>query len=369
MKIAPFRELPSGDWDRTYTSSSQAWLFHSADWVTIEEKFFVGRNLSFALVDRGRVVGIQPLYFSDERSGTSGEKLLHSGIHRHTGLALLDNLPAETIAAARAAAMTQIFAFTEEHQCDRIQLNSHNLTPENRSTQRSEIPFWVRRYGFNLGLAFGPQGLLPAPGMATCNADQIVGIDRDEQTLFAALDQGCRNAVRQAEKNGLSFRVCAENSAVDAYYDLAHRSAQRTGEVLAPLDYYREIWRRFSPSDRCALLFVRDGARLAAAVFLAIDKGAASYLAGVSDPELLAKRPNNLLHWLAILWARDRGLALYRFGPVFPEVPADWPIARVSHFKGQFGARSVTVIQGSYFRRPERYLEPAIAHLRELCRP
>jgi hypothetical protein len=366
VKIVAFRDTPNRDWDRTYASSSQAWLFHSADWVAIEESFFVGRNLSFALVDRGLVVGIQPLYLSDARSGTGGESLLHSAIHRHTGLAFSNHLPAKAIAAARGAAMTQIFALAEEHRCDRIQLNAHNLTPENRSARRNEIPFWVTRCGFHLGLAFGPQGLMAAPGMATCNADQIVDLEKDEQILFAALDQGCRNAVRQGMRNALRLLMGEESSAIDRYYELAQISAERTGEALPPIEYYREIWRRLQPTGRCAVLFAYDGNRAAAAVFLLIDKGAASYLAGASDPRLLEKRPNNFIHWRAILWARERGLTHYRLGPVFPEVPPEWPIARVSRFKSEFGARSVTVIQGSYFRRPERYLEAAIAQLRQL---
>src|SRR5262249_22185346 len=142
-----------------------------------------------------------------------------------------------------------------------------------------------------------------------------------------------------------------------------------TGEALAPPDYYHEIWNRLHPSDRCAVLLLHHRTRLAAGLFLLIDKGAASYLGGVSDPELLEMRPNNLLHWSAMLWARERGVTHYRFGPVFPEVPGDWPIARVSRFKSQFGGHSVTVIQGSYFLHPERYLEAGIAHLRQLCRP
>ena len=169
-------------------------------------------------------------------------------------------------------------------------------------------------------------------------------------------------------KNGLQLVAAQGQSAIDTYYDLARLSAQRTGETLAPIEYYREIWQRFSLSGRCALLFAYDGDRPAAAVFLLIDKRAASYLAGVSDPGSLSKRPNNFMHWSAMLWARERGLSHYRFGPIFPEVPPDWPIARVSRFKSQFGARSVTVIQGSYFRRPERYLEPAIEQLRGLHR-
>ncbi len=70
------------------------------------------------------------------------------------------------------------------------------------------------------------------------------------------------------------------------------------------------------------------------------------------------------------IWAQ-RGQFLpglhYRFGPAFPEVPDDWPIARVSRFKEKFGGQSFTTIQGSLFLKPEKYLAGAAGHLSRLC--
>jgi lipid II:glycine glycyltransferase (peptidoglycan interpeptide bridge formation enzyme) len=79
------------------------------------------------------------------------------------------------------------------------------------------------------------------------------------------------------------------------------------------------------------------------------------FLAGASDPEWLPLRVNDLIHWHTIKRANADGFEVYRLGPIFRTVPQDWPIARVSRFKAKWGAESVPVIQGSYFRRPERY--------------
>ena len=54
-------------------------------------------------------------------------------------------------------------------------------------------------------------------------------------------------------------------------------------------------------------------------------------------------------------------------GPIFPEHPYDWPISKVSRFKKKFGATNVTIIQGSFFCRPEKYLEMAQEQIVELC--
>ncbi|HEY1300313.1 MAG TPA: GNAT family N-acetyltransferase [Stellaceae bacterium] len=366
MRAVPVGKISVEAWDAAAAASPQAWLFHSADWNALEERYFVKENRSFGLIEDGDIVGLQPLYYSDATSGTGGERLLHSGIHRQTGLALAPGLSSLQAAKARSEAMAAIFALAEELDVNRIQLNLHNLTPESRSPQRTEIPFWVQRHRFFLGLNFGRFGMMPVPGMATCNADQIVDLGPTEEELFANLDQ--KFAVRKGMRLGLQAKIASNSHDIDKYYAIAEASAARTGEDLAPLDYYLEIWRRFADTGRCAIVFANFGDRPVAACLLLIDKRAASYAAGVCDPEYLWTRANDFLQWSVIAWAKQQGLTHYRLGPFFPEVPRDWPISKVSWFKTKFGGRAVTIIQGSYFRTPQLYLPAAMPHVEALCR-
>ncbi|MFX4605009.1 hypothetical protein ABTA73_19580, partial [Acinetobacter baumannii] len=94
--------------------------------VEIEERFFVSANLSFALEENSQLVGIQPLFISEGAGTALGERLLHSGIHRHTGLALDADIDAGVAKAARQAAMHEILAIADLYDVDRIQLNCHN---------------------------------------------------------------------------------------------------------------------------------------------------------------------------------------------------------------------------------------------------
>lgn len=357
MKIATYRDIDRAVWDRLVSESPDAWLTHTSRWIEIEERFFVSANLSFGLFENVELVGIQPLFLSDGVDTAFGERLLHSGIHRHTGLALISDIGAATANAARTVAMKEMLALADLHDVDRVQLNGHNLAPVNRSEGREEIPFWVREHGFHLGLAFGPNGMLPCPGVSTINADQLVDLGATEDELFANLDEGCRRAVRKADKSGLSFEISSEASALGPYIDLARASAARTGEALPALAYYQEIFASFAADGRAHVMFARQDAARVAGLILLTDKNAANFLAGVSLPEALKFRPNDFIHWNAILWAKRTGLSTYRFGPWFPEVPRDWPISKVSHFKTKFGSRSVPIIQGSLFRHPERYVE------------
>jgi hypothetical protein len=365
MKGIPFDRVEAGEWDAMCDVSSQAWLFHRTAWVKIETHYFFPDNYSFALHDGHRFVAAQPLYRASLGLGSWNEVLLHCGVHRHTGLALVDGLDASTARAARSVAMRHISEIAALIDADRIQLNSQNLAPQNLGALRSEIPFWVSDYGYFLGLGIGPNGMAPAPGLATCCADQIVALQQPAENLFSQLDESCRRAVRKAQVAGLEWCE-GDDAPVADYYKLAEMSSARTGESLAPRLYYEDVWRAFGAKGLCKIIFVLSEGRKVAALWLLVHKGAAHFLGGVSDPEYLPMRVNDFLHWSAIVWANHQGLKHYRLGPVFPELPDDWPVARVSRFKGKFGGTSYSTIQGSYFRHPEKYLETGRAQLSTL---
>ena len=350
--------MPSADWNACCDASEQAWLFHRAEWIGVETANFTPTALGFALVSPERVVGVQPLYFMEVGLGAWAERLVHSGFHRHTGLALAPDLAPHEIKAARSLAMRRIVEAAAKADADRIQLNVQNLAPESFTPRRQEVPFWVSDHGYRQGLNIGPSGVVPFPGLATCCADQIVPLSDSEEQLFAALDEGCRRAVRKGAAGGLQAAAVTRctSQTVDRYHDLAVLSAQRTGEALAPKRYFEHLVEALAPSQKVAFMFVTLGDETVAAILLGIDKGSASYLGGISDPRFLHLRVNDFAHWEAIRWAKAAGLAWYRLGPVFPELPPDWPVSKVSRFKGKFGGRSFSTIQGSRFLKVEKYL-------------
>ena len=69
MKIIPFDSVEPSAWDRLVDSSDDAWLTHRAGWIAIEQRFFVRKNLSFALMENEAIIGVHPLYFSDSGVG------------------------------------------------------------------------------------------------------------------------------------------------------------------------------------------------------------------------------------------------------------------------------------------------------------
>lgn len=368
MHVVAFDEVPANEWDGLADRSQDAWLFHRHDWVRIESRFQAAGLHAFGVRDdRGGLAAVCPLYARSLGRGAWVETLLDSGHHRQAGPAFRDDLPAPERKAARKLVMREIADVAGRIDADRVQLNANNLAPA-RPGESGDLPFWLDGYGFRLGLNFGPGGDFAVPGMSTACADQVVDLTGTEEEVFDRLDPGFRKAVRKAHKGHVTVASVDPASAIDVYYELARRSAERTGESLPARDYYDTIWSAFGDRGLVELVLVEREGAPAAAVLLLVEKSAALFLAGVSDPAMLPHRVNNLAHWEAMRAMRRRGVDRYRLGPTFPEVPADWPIARVSSFKGQFGARSLPIVQGSWFRYPEKYLEDGRTEVERLCR-
>ncbi|MCO5090655.1 GNAT family N-acetyltransferase [Bosea sp. (in: a-proteobacteria)] len=367
MKTLDFGICDHEAWDDLVLRSPDAWLTHRADWVKIEARFFASANLSFAVEDRGKLVACLPLYLSDAATGTGGEILVHSGIHRHAGLVLAPDLEPASRRQIQTSALKHVEALAALADADRIQMSQSTLAPGFRAAQRAELPFWVSEFGYQLGVSFSANGMWAIPGLSTVAADQQVDLAGSDDVLFERLDPACRRAIRKAQQNDLTFSCGYGSAELDRYFALARRSAERTREPLPPLDYYTEVLTGLAEMRGAGIAFAHHrGEPVAGLIFLG-DRGAVSYLAGVSEPAALHIRPNDFLHWSFMLWARDQGCDVYRLGPSFPEVPADWPISRISQFKTKFGGRAVPMVQGSLYRKPQAYVATLSARLDELA--
>jgi hypothetical protein len=369
MKVIPFEQVPEDLWDEVVDNTSEAWLFHRAKWVRLESAFFAISGHAFALADgEGRFIGVCPLYRRDLGRRSWTERLLDSGHHRHAGPAFRDDLTAEVRKVAMSATMRHILEEAVKLDIDRILLSRHNLSPAALDGQGAVIPFWAIGYGFQIGMALGPYGEESAPGLNTLFADQILDLSQSEEALFRGLGENCRWAVRKALRNGVTMETGGPD-AIEVFYQLALLSATRTNEALAPKEYYRQLMEGFAAEGRASIFFAVHQGSPVAGLLLTVDKDAANFQAGFSNPEYLPLQINNLLQWEAILWAKRSGVRRYRLGPVFPELPKDWPVCKVSRFKGTFGARSYPTIQGSLFRYPQKYLDDATALIQLRCTP
>jgi hypothetical protein len=365
MRVVRFDDVPAADWDAFCDASPDAWLFHRSSWIRLEEALLGRRSHSFALIDgEGHVEACLPLYLLEVGLGPFTERLLAAGSPRIAGPAFRAPSPS---ARARGALMTELFRLATELSADRIQLAVNPLAPAALTPGLRRVPFWIQGHGFHAGLALSELGQAPAPGMATCQAEQLVELGRPLQEIFEAFETNGRQPIRKAERAGVTLERGTDTGLVEVFRGLAGLSAQRTGQSSGN-DLCGLVRERFAADGRCLIIIARHQGRPAAGVLLAIDKAGMSFMAGASDPTLMSLGVNDLVQWGAIQAGAELGLAYYRLGPWFPSLPRDWPISKVSRFKAKFASVAVELVCGSYFLRPGRYREIGAALLEKLCR-
>lgn len=194
----------------------------------------------------------------------------------------------------------------------------------------------------------GGLGLDPAPRM-------IVRVDlrRPPEAILGAMRARSRTYIRQAQRRGVVVREGSE-SELPAFCDVVGATSRRQGFPPYPLHYYEQVWRSF-PGHAHLLLAEYKGDILSGSLLLAFGDTVTYQMGGWSGGHREV-RPNELLHWSGMQWARESGYRYYDLGGIDPAVgeailagrdPASLEIPGVTHFKLGLGGE-VTRFPGCY---------------------
>ncbi len=166
---------------------------------------------------------------------------------------------------------------------------------------RDDMPELLRQRGFV------PSELQTAP-IASVRVE--VGNDRDDAALLAAFSGSARRNVRHAIKKGLTTRGGTEAD-LAILESMLEATAQRQGFTPYPAAYYRRLWEAFAPTDEVHLVIVEtaEGVPASAMLLVAVGDTALDKIAGWSGDS--PPGANELLHYGAICWAREKGLRYY----------------------------------------------------------
>lgn len=169
-----------------------------------------------------------------------------------------------------------------------------------------------------------------------------VDLTPTEDELWMGLKPACRRAVRKATKSGVTVReVVADEAFIAGYYAQMHEVFGRQG--LAPtygLKRIRALVDALGAKGRLMALRVvgPDGDSIASGLFPHGD-GVVYFWGGYSRQEALALRPNDILHWEAMVRARRIGCSRY-------------DLAGQGGYKHKFGAYRIDVPAGRRSRIP-----------------
>jgi predicted ATP-grasp superfamily ATP-dependent carboligase/acetyltransferase-like isoleucine patch superfamily enzyme/CelD/BcsL family acetyltransferase involved in cellulose biosynthesis len=140
-------------------------------------------------------------------------------------------------------------------------------------------------------------------------------LEGDEGDVFARLDPRFRQALRAAERHGVTVRFGSDLDDVRSYYELHCNTRTRKYNLLPqPWFFFENMWKRFAPLDSIVVgLAEHDGDVIAGALYLVFGN-VIYYKFGASIADRLRVRPNELLGWRSMLLGRERGCTAYDWG-------------------------------------------------------
>jgi hypothetical protein len=143
-----------------------------------------------------------------------------------------------------------------------------------------------------------------------------IDLRQPEERIFAGMASACRRCVRQSEKRGVTIEQAHGEAFAHEFYPQIRDVFLRQGLVPTyTVDRVRALIRHLEPTGQILLLRARDenGLCIATGIFPAFND-TALFWGGASLKEHQHNRPNEALHWHAIRYWRERGIARYDLG-------------------------------------------------------
>jgi hypothetical protein len=139
---------------------------------------------------------------------------------------------------------------------------------------------------------------------------------QSEDEIFAGMNSACRRCIRKAEKSGVQIEEAADDQFADEYFEQLEDVFLK--QDLVPtygVDRVRALIKWLQPTGNLLLLRARDpeGNCIATGIYPGMNTtaqfwGNASYRAS----QIL--RPNEALHWHAMLYWKERGAQVFDWG-------------------------------------------------------
>jgi lipid II:glycine glycyltransferase (peptidoglycan interpeptide bridge formation enzyme) len=188
-----------------------------------------------------------------------------------------------------------------------------------------------------------------------------VDLTKTEDEILAGMHKTTRYNVRKGKRAGTVVRVGGADD-LSMVAGLFGATAGRQGFVAADERYLRAFYDVLHPLGQCVILIAEvDGAPVSAMLGIVFGDRFVFKRAGWSGTDRDA-RPNEVLHWEAMQWAKAAGLRRYDFDGIEPDVAraiatgVEGPVAtHVTRFKLGFGGE-VVLLPDSLSYLPNRAL-------------
>ncbi len=165
-----------------------------------------------------------------------------------------------------------------------------------------------------------------------------IDLDKDMDLIWQGFHSGARRAIRKAQRNGLVAYRAKSMGDLRTFFEMHRGVRKHKYRMLAqPYAFFQNIWRQFVEPGQGALMLVhRDEEILGGALFLEW-QGTLYYKFNASAPGTLGLRPNDLVIWEGIHYAKAKGLTHFDFGL------SDWDQEGLVRYKRKYATEEKTI--------------------------
>ena len=150
-----------------------------------------------------------------------------------------------------------------------------------------------------------------------------IALRSTSEELWKNIAHNKRRNIKMARERGVEVASHRSYDALVRFYDLYQASSKRVGFASHPLDYFHSYLRIFGKNDKARVFFTVFHDQPVASAFIVVHGNTAYALAAGSQEKFWHVRPNDILHWEAMEWARSEGLSLYHLGHVYEPLPVE----------------------------------------------
>ena len=157
--------------------------------------------------------------------------------------------------------------------------------------------------------------------------NMILGLENyTEQELFDSFSQTTRRNIRIALKNNCEVVQMTNLDGLDIFYDIHKITGKRDNFLIRSKEYFENMYNIFKDSGILKIWLVKhEGEVLGATISLEYGN-TMWYYAGASSNEKRDFRPNHLIQWEMIKYAKEKNYAFYNFGGIYSVDPKIEPL-------------------------------------------
>ncbi|MDO8688416.1 MAG: peptidoglycan bridge formation glycyltransferase FemA/FemB family protein, partial [Dehalococcoidia bacterium] len=164
----------------------------------------------------------------------------------------------------------------------------------------------------------------------------VVDLRPSEEEMLSRMNQSTRRNINLARRNGVEI-LEGGTADISLFYELYRETAERDSFILRTPEYYQYLWQVFLERGMARAVFARwQGETLAGCLIMHLGKKA-WYLLGASRNEMRDVRPNQLIQWEAMRWAKSVGAESYDMWGLPDVLEPGQPMWGLYQFKKGFG--------------------------------